>query len=97
MFHTAEFEQGLAARFFRRHPGRGVLRNLALQMKVQFPVGFPFNRVFVKQVAEPLRDALQPAHGQPPYFTRCSGPIRSPPRVAPSLLARSAGTFFRTS
>src|SRR5260370_7587071 len=66
-------------------------------MKEQFLIGFPFNRVFVKQVAEPVGNALQPAHGQPPDFTPSSGPTRSPRKAAPSLLARSADIFCRTS
>src|SRR5260370_16442700 len=65
-------------------------------MKMQFLIGFALNRVFAEQIAETMKNTLQPAHGQPPDFTPSSGPALSPRSAAPSLLVRSADIFSRT-
>jgi len=61
-----------------------VLRDLVLQMKMQFLIGFSLNRVFAEEIAETMKNTLQHAY-QPPIHAS-SRPTRSPRRAAPVCL-----------
>jgi hypothetical protein len=74
--HIAKFPHSRIPRFFRRHPARGVVRRLSLD-------------VFADVLLEIVKSVLAAPHNVPSRFVMCSN-VRAPARVnsrdAPSLV-----------